>query len=56
MKAYKNLIKNKKNLKKTEKISKEIFCLPLYPELKNNEINEICLNLVNTLNQIEGRN
>jgi len=56
MKAYKNLIKNKKNLKITKKFSKEIFSLPLYPELKNNEINKICINLVKTLDLIKSKN
>ena len=42
MKAYANLIKNKKDLKNSEIKSKGIFCLPLYPELKVSEINRIC--------------
>jgi len=42
MKAYSKLISNKKDLKNSEKKSKGIFCLPLYPELKINELNKIC--------------
>ena len=42
MKAYSKLIKNKKDLKISEIKSKGIFCLPLYPELKNKEIDKIC--------------
>ena len=45
MKAYKGLIKNSKRLKNSEKKAKGIFCLPLYPELTNRELNKICLSL-----------
>tara|TARA_B100001057_G_C22861393_1_gene954675 strand:+ start:3539 stop:4663 length:1125 start_codon:yes stop_codon:yes gene_type:complete len=45
MKAYKELIKNKKKLKNSEKKAKGIFCLPLYPELSNQEFNKICFNI-----------
>jgi dTDP-3-amino-2,3,6-trideoxy-4-keto-D-glucose/dTDP-3-amino-3,4,6-trideoxy-alpha-D-glucose/dTDP-2,6-dideoxy-D-kanosamine transaminase len=45
MKAYKGLIKNSKRLKNSEKKAKGIFCLPLYPELTNREVNKICLSL-----------
>ena len=41
MKAYSNIINNKKDLKNSEKKSRGIFCLPLYPELKNSEILKI---------------
>ncbi len=41
MKAYSKMIKNKKDLKNSEKKSKGIFCLPLYPELKLGEIKRI---------------
>ena len=45
MKAYKN-IKFKKNILKNSEIkSKNIFCLPLYPELKESEIKFVCKNL-----------
>ena len=42
MKAYSNLIKNKYKLKNSEIKSKGIFSLPLYPELKNSEVDIIC--------------
>lgn len=45
MKAYKGLIKNKKRLKNSEKKAKGIFCLPLYPDLSNQEFNKICTNI-----------
>ena len=45
MKAYKGLIKNKKRLKNSEKKAKGIFCLPLYPDLNNQEFNKICTNI-----------
>ncbi len=41
MKAYKSIIKNKKRLKNSEIKAKGIFSLPLYPELKEAEINRI---------------
>ena len=43
MKAYKNIIKNKKRLKNSEIKAKGIFSLPLYPELKESEINKIII-------------
>jgi aminotransferase EvaB len=52
MKAYKNLIKNKNNLKISEQKSKKIFSLPLYPELKKFEINKVCNNLIKILKAI----
>ena len=52
MKAYSKLIKNKINLKNSEKIAKGIFSLPLYPELKEKELNEICKKLKKILNQL----
>jgi len=46
MKSYKNFIKkNSKYLNETEKKSKMIFSLPIYPSLKDNEIKEIINNL-----------
>jgi dTDP-4-amino-4,6-dideoxygalactose transaminase len=46
MKAYaKNICSDCNCLKLTEKYSKGIFSLPLYPELKISEINYICKNL-----------
>ena len=52
MKAYKNLIKNKKLLKNSENKAKRIFSLPLYPELKISEIRKICLSLIKVLKKI----
>ena len=43
MKAYKSIIKNKKRLKNSEIKAKGIFCLPLYPDLKEAEINKIII-------------
>ena len=46
MKSYKNFIKkNSKHLYETEKKSKMIFSLPIYPSLKDNEIKVIINNL-----------
>jgi len=42
MKAYKKIIKNKTKLKNSVRLSRGIFCLPLYPELKVNEVKIIC--------------
>ena len=42
MKAYSKIIKNKNSLKNSEKKSKGIICLPLYPELTKLEIVTIC--------------
>ena len=42
MKAYSKIIKNKNTLKNSEKKSKGIICLPLYPELTKQEIVKIC--------------
>ncbi len=49
MKAYSKLIKNKINLKNSEKKAKGIFSLPLYPDLKETEIKEICRKLKSVL-------
>ena len=48
MKAFKHLFKNNHKLKKSEVKSKGIFCLPIYPELKNKEVIKIC----NTIKKI----
>ena len=42
MNAYKNFFKNNKKLKNSEIKSKGIFCLPIYPELKDKEVIKIC--------------
>ena len=52
MKAYSKMIKNKNELKNSEKKSKGIFCLPLYPELKVKEDDKICETLIKILKKI----
>ena len=52
MKAYRNLIKNKKRLKNSEKKSKGIFSLPLYPELSSLQIDKISSSLIKVLKKI----
>jgi dTDP-3-amino-2,3,6-trideoxy-4-keto-D-glucose/dTDP-3-amino-3,4,6-trideoxy-alpha-D-glucose/dTDP-2,6-dideoxy-D-kanosamine transaminase len=52
MKGYKKFNFNDKELKKTIKYSKEIFSLPLYPELKVSEVKNICNNLKEILKKI----
>ena len=52
MKAYSKIIKNKKFLNNSEKKSKGIISLPLYPELKKYEVNIICNKLIKILNNI----
>lgn len=52
MKAYKKIIKNKKNLQISLKKSREIFSLPLYPEIKNSEVRRIIKNLKKILKNI----
>ena len=42
MKPYKNLIKNKKRLKNSEKKSKRDFLFTNISELKNTEVIKIC--------------
>ena len=41
MKAYRNFNKKNSDLKITEKLSKEIFSLPMYPELSMEKINKV---------------
>jgi dTDP-3-amino-2,3,6-trideoxy-4-keto-D-glucose/dTDP-3-amino-3,4,6-trideoxy-alpha-D-glucose/dTDP-2,6-dideoxy-D-kanosamine transaminase len=52
MKAYKHFSFNKKRLINSEIKSKRIFCLPLYPELRNEEIKKICIKLKLILKKI----
>ena len=52
MKAYKKIILNKSRLKKSVEKSKQIFCLPLYPELSINEVRYVCKNLKEILKKI----
>ena len=41
MRGYRNLLTNINDLKITEKLSKQIFSLPMYPELKMSQIEKI---------------
>ena len=50
MKAFKIYNFNQSKLRISEKISKEIFSLPLYPELTSINVKKICRILVNILN------
>jgi dTDP-4-amino-4,6-dideoxygalactose transaminase len=53
MKAYKNMFSKKRDsLPITEKMSKGIFSLPLYPKLKISEITRISKVLCKILKQI----
>ena len=53
MKGYKNYKFNNHELKNSEKLSKEIFSLPLYPELREYEVKKICLTLIKILKKID---
>ena len=46
MKGYKDFVTKKNDLKITEKFSKEIFSLPIYPELTNKNLEKI-INVIN---------
>ncbi len=52
MKAYSKLFKNNKNLNNSFVKSKGIFCLPLYPELKKNEVDKIIKEIKGCLKQV----
>jgi dTDP-4-amino-4,6-dideoxygalactose transaminase len=52
MRGYKNFTNKKNMLKETEKKSKIIFSLPIYPTLKNTEVDLIIKNLINVLLEI----
>ena len=52
MRAYSKIIKNQKHLKNSEKKSRGIISLPLYPELKKSEVNFICNRLIKILKKI----
>jgi dTDP-4-amino-4,6-dideoxygalactose transaminase len=52
MKAYKKNYKNNQKLINTEKYSKEIFSLPLYPELKIKIILKIIKSIRKILDKI----
>ncbi len=52
MKAYSKLIRNKKDLRNSEKKSKGIFSIPLYPELNQKEVNKICIALKKIISKL----
>tara|TARA_B100000902_G_scaffold124226_1_gene124171 strand:+ start:173 stop:1306 length:1134 start_codon:yes stop_codon:yes gene_type:complete len=52
MTAYKNLFLANQHLKNSEKKSKGIFCLPLYPEMTNTEVLKVCKILKNTMKEL----
>ena len=52
MKGYKRYRFDNKNLLNSQKLSKTIFSLPLYPELKDYEVKKICNILVKILKKI----
>jgi len=52
MSGYKEFRTKKNLLNETEKKSKKIFSLPIYPSLKNNEIDIIIRNLTNIISKI----
>jgi aminotransferase EvaB len=54
MKGFKKYKFNKRKYLISEKLSKNIFCLPLYPEMKNNEILYICKKLNEIIKKING--
>jgi dTDP-3-amino-2,3,6-trideoxy-4-keto-D-glucose/dTDP-3-amino-3,4,6-trideoxy-alpha-D-glucose/dTDP-2,6-dideoxy-D-kanosamine transaminase len=52
MNAFKNFFKNSNKLKNSEIKSKGIFCLPLYPELRNDEVIKICRTIKKIIKKI----
>jgi dTDP-3-amino-2,3,6-trideoxy-4-keto-D-glucose/dTDP-3-amino-3,4,6-trideoxy-alpha-D-glucose/dTDP-2,6-dideoxy-D-kanosamine transaminase len=52
MNAYKKFFKNNKRLKNSEIKSKGIFCLPIYPELTNQEVLKICSSIKKTIKKL----
>ena len=52
MKGYKKFINNNNRLNNSLKKSKEIFCLPLYPELNVKDVQYICKSLKEILKKI----
>ena len=52
MNGFKNLTNKKKNLKETEKKAKKIFSLPIYPLLKNSEVDNVIKSLKDTISKI----
>ena len=52
MNAFKKIFKNNKRLKNSEVKSKGIFCLPIYPELKDKEAIRVCKSIKRILAKI----
>jgi len=52
MKAYQKFFKGNKRLKNSEIKSKGIFCLPIYPELRDKEVIQICKSIKKILKKI----
>jgi dTDP-3-amino-2,3,6-trideoxy-4-keto-D-glucose/dTDP-3-amino-3,4,6-trideoxy-alpha-D-glucose/dTDP-2,6-dideoxy-D-kanosamine transaminase len=52
MNGYKKIFQNNKRLKNSEVKSKGIFCLPLYPELRDDEVIKICKVIKKIINKI----
>ena len=52
MKAYQKFFKGNKRLKNSEIKSKGIFCLPIYPELRDKEVIQICKKIKKILKKI----
>lgn len=52
MTPYKKFLGKNKRLNNSEKKSKGIFCLPIYPELKKEEVLKICSSLKKTLKKL----
>ena len=51
MKGYKTYFKDAKFIN-SEKKSKGIFCLPIYPDLKIKDVKLICKNIIKIMNYI----
>ena len=51
MKAYKSISNHTQKLTNTEKYSKEIFSLPIYPELKLSDAKKLVSMLIRKLNE-----
>jgi dTDP-4-amino-4,6-dideoxygalactose transaminase len=45
--AYKNRIRTAENMSVTEKLAEEVLSLPMYPELENQQLNEVVQALKN---------
>ena len=52
MNGYKKIFQNNKRLKNSEVKSKGIFCLPLYPELRDDEVIKIYKVIKKIINKI----